>query len=156
MLVTLKEILALARANRYAVPAFDCTEDIMVRTVLETSEANKAPVIVMALEIDLETDGGTPNQQIREAVQNGICKVNLYADLRVAMYRGLRATSSAHERIDPLPKDMFQPIRDELAEAVEQKIELLGAKNRASGQIPLAGRDLPAWMPAMQKTALRA
>lgn len=287
MLVTLKEILAHARANQYAVPAFDCIEDIMVRTVLETAEANHAPVIVMALEMDLETGGGngwayqaglvravaehhnvpialhldhandldairraldlgftsvmidgsrspfeenvsltkeavdlaapqgvsveaelghvggmdlddkqcaenvlteseevtrfveatgvdalavsigtahgvyralpdlnierlkelnaaspvplvlhggsgTPEQQIREAVQNGICKVNLYADLRVAMYRGLKTTAAAHERVDPLPKDMFQPIREELATAVADKIELLGAKNRAT------------------------
>lgn len=287
MLVTLKEILAHARANQYAVPAFDCTEDIMVRTVLETCEANQAPVIVMALEMDLETGGGngwayqaglvravaehhdipialhldhandldairraldlgftsvmidgsrlsfeenvaltkeavdlatpqgvsveaelghvggmtlddkecaenvltepeevtrfveatgvdalavsigtahgvyralpdlnierlkelnavspaplvlhggsgTPERQIREAVQNGICKVNLYADLRVAMYRGLKMTAAAHDRIDPLPKEMFRPIRDELAAAVTDKIELLGTKNRAN------------------------
>ena len=49
MLVTLKEILADARKNAYAVPAFDCVEDVMVRTVLETCEELRAPVIIMCL-----------------------------------------------------------------------------------------------------------
>ncbi len=38
MFTTLKNALDRARAERYAVPAFDCTEDIMVRTILETAE----------------------------------------------------------------------------------------------------------------------
>ena len=37
MLTTLKEVLAHARANQYAVPAFDCMEDVMVRAILETA-----------------------------------------------------------------------------------------------------------------------
>ena len=49
MLTTLQEILAPARAGAYAVPAFDCVEDVMVRTVLETAEALRSPVIVMCL-----------------------------------------------------------------------------------------------------------
>ncbi|MHC4398775.1 MAG: class II fructose-bisphosphate aldolase, partial [Planctomycetota bacterium] len=39
MLATAKEVLSDARANRYAVPAFDCVEDVMVRAILETAEA---------------------------------------------------------------------------------------------------------------------
>jgi fructose-bisphosphate aldolase class II len=80
----------------------------------------------------LHGGSGTPEEQIRDAVQNGICKVNLYADLRVAMYRALKTTVTAHERIDPLPRDLFQPMRKELAAVVRQKIELLGAKDRVN------------------------
>ena len=43
MLTTLKEILGHARAHRYAVPAFDCVEDVMVRAILETAEELQAP-----------------------------------------------------------------------------------------------------------------
>ena len=49
MLTTLKGVLGHARANQYAVPAFDCTEDVMVRAILEASEANHAPLILMCL-----------------------------------------------------------------------------------------------------------
>jgi fructose/tagatose bisphosphate aldolase len=81
MLATLKEVLADARANHYAVPGFDCTEDI-------------------------------------------------YTDERVAMCRGLKKAAATQQRSDPLPADMFGPIRAELAGVVAEKIELLYAKNR--------------------------
>ena len=58
MLVTLREVLADARARHYAVPAFDCTEDIMVRTILETAESRRSPVILMTLDMDVESGGG--------------------------------------------------------------------------------------------------
>jgi len=286
MLVTLKEILSDARAKRYAVPAFDFTEDIMVRTIIETAVACRSPVIMMTLQRDLDSGGGhgwifqsaaakaaaaavdipvvlhldhagdlatvrkaldmgfssvmidgsqlpfdenaqltrsivdvarplgvsveaelghvggmdleetshaenvltepdqlarfvaqtgcdalavsigtahgvyrslpdlnlgrlrelnavsdvplvlhggsgTPDDQIRVAVQEGICKLNIYADLRIAMYRGLKTSAAMHDRIDPLPRELFRPIREELAAVVREKIELLGAAGKA-------------------------
>jgi fructose-bisphosphate aldolase class II len=281
MLTTLKNVLCRARAGGFAVPAFDCVEDLMVRTILETAEARRAPVILMCLEMDLAGNGwnyvpgliravadrhdvpvvlhldhaasleairraldagftsvmidgsalpfeenvrltreavemarplgvsveaelghvggsdliestrahdsvltepdqvtrfvaetgvdalavsigtshgmytslpnlnievlkqlnaaspvplvlhggsGTPDDQIREAVRNGICKLNIYADLRVAMARGLGRSARGQNRPDPLPMEMFRPMREELAAVVAQKIELLGAR----------------------------
>ena len=57
MLATLNDILPHARENRYAVPAFDCVEDVMVRAILETAESLQAPVILMCLPVDLENNG---------------------------------------------------------------------------------------------------
>ena len=57
MLVTLNEVLKKAREEHYAVPAFDCTEDILIRTILDTAEEKKSPVILMALEHDLAGNG---------------------------------------------------------------------------------------------------
>ena len=59
MLTSLKEILEHARAHQYAVPAFDCVEDVMVRTILETAEELRAPVILMGLLPDLQGNGMT-------------------------------------------------------------------------------------------------
>ncbi|MCP4397286.1 MAG: class II fructose-bisphosphate aldolase [bacterium] len=59
MLVTLNQVLPKAREEHYAVPAFDCMEDVMVRTVLDTAEQEKSPVIIMALEHDLQGRGMT-------------------------------------------------------------------------------------------------
>ena len=283
MLVTSKEVLNDARANRYAVPAFDCVEDVMVRAVLETAEAHRAPVFIMCLEPDIEGGGwyylsglvkavaehhkipvvlhfdhadrldsiqkavdlgftsvmidgsqlpfdenvrvtraavqiahprgvsvegelghvggadlddtihaenvltepdevarfveqtgvdalavsigtahgvyqslptlniarlkeldavspvplvlhggsGTPPDQIQEAVRHGICKLNVYADNRLAMARGLEKAYRSQQRPDPLPRDVFGPIKDEIAGVVKEKIELLFANNRA-------------------------
>lgn len=285
MLATLKRVLSQARANQYAVPGFNCTDEVMVRTILETAEAHRAPVIVMVLGADLEAGGGngwiyqaglikaaadhhqipvvmhldhthdletirkaldhgctsvmidgsqmpfdenvrltksavelaapfgasveaelgyvggmdlddkvcaenvltepdeverfvaqtgvdalaisigtahgiyrslpqlnieqleqlnavspvplvlhggsgTPDDQIRDAVRHGICKLNIYTDERVAMYRGLKIAATAHERVDPMPADMLRPVRDELAALVANKIKLLYANDR--------------------------
>ena len=286
MLVDLATLLRDARRHRYAVPAFDCTEDVLVRTILETAEARQSPVILMCLDMDLAGNGfaylpgliklaaahhtvpvalhldhakdlnliaraidagftsvmidgselpfeenvrltrgavelahprgvsveaelghvagsdlasthcsdsvlteprdvmrfvdrtgvdalavsigtahgvyqslpnldiprlqqldaaspvplvlhggsGTPETQLRAAIQHGICKINIYADVRVAMGRGLKTAAEALRRPDPLPGDIFGPIQREVAHVVAEKIDLLGAAGRAAGR----------------------
>jgi len=282
MLATAKEVLADAQAKQYAVPAFDCIEDVMVRAVLETAEAHGAPVFIMGLEPDIEGNGwvyfsglvkavadyhkipivlhldhadrleaiqravdlgftsvmidgsslpfeenvritkaavdvarprgvsvegelghvggmdleatahrenvltepdevtrfveqtgvdalavsigtahgvypslptlnierlgelreaspvplvmhggsGTPPEQIQDAVRGGISKLNIYADCRLAMARGLKKAHQSLRRTDPLPREVFGPIKEEIAGVVQEKIELLFAGNR--------------------------
>ncbi len=282
MLVSLDEVLTDARDGRYGVPAFDCSENVMVRTILETAEDLRSPVILMCFEMQLDGNGryylpgliklvaehhkipvvlhldhavtlnqikkavdcgfssvmidgsklpfeenvkltrdaaeithpkgidlegelghvggmdledtqhrdsaltesdevtrfveqtgvdalavsigtahgvykslpqlnierlkelnavssvplvmhgglGTPDDQVRQSVINGICKLNIFADSRIAMFKGLKETAKL-ERPDPLPDQLFGPIIDELAKTVAEKITLLGADNRA-------------------------
>ena len=283
MLTTLKKILDRARTGQYAVPAFDCVEDVMVRAILETAEARRAPVILMCLTPDLEGNGmvylpgliraaadyhripvalhldhasnldqikaavdhgftsvmidgsklpfeqnvrvtkeaveaarlhgvsveaelghvggmdleanqcgesvltepaevtrfveetgvdalavsigtahgvyrslpnlaidrlkelnaasavplvlhggsGTPEDQIQQSVRNGICKLNIYADCRIAMGRGLKESAAAVRREDPTPAEMFGPVKQRLNDVVADKIRLLFADNQA-------------------------
>ncbi|MCR2044496.1 class II fructose-bisphosphate aldolase [Anaerosalibacter massiliensis] len=284
MLVNLNEVLIKAREEKYAVPAFDCTEDILIRTILDTCEEKKSPVILMALERDLkekgmdyitsmvkgvadkysipivlhldhatkldlieraidygftsvmydgsmlsfeeniantrkvvemahaknitveaelgyvggnELDGsytgdtkltepsqvlefvnktevdalavsigtshgvyvsepelnierlkeinnispvplvlhggsGTPINQVQEAIKNGIAKVNLYADLRIAMFKGLKASAESQKRIDPLPDEMFGPVKEELRKTIINKINMTFSENKGN------------------------
>lgn len=283
MLVGLKDVLIKAREQHYAVPAIDCVEDIMVRTILDTTEEQKSPIILMALEHDLkgrgidyitsvvkgvaaqykqpivlhldhaldfdiikraidygfssvmydgsmlpfdenvastkkvvdyahargvdveaelghvagkELDGieasevkltepgevldfvnktkvdalavsigtahgvytsepklniarlkeinqispvplvlhggsGTPVDQVQEAIVNGITKVNLYADLRIALLKGLKEAVQTQNRIDPLPDELFYLAKASLAEVIVKKIEMVFSANRA-------------------------
>ncbi|GAK50467.1 ketose-bisphosphate aldolase [Candidatus Moduliflexus flocculans] len=286
MLVTLNEVLPQARAQHYAVGAFDCTEDVMIRAILDTAEQERAPIILMALEHDLKGRGiqyisgmvhavadayqipivlhldhaenldiirkaidhgftsvmfdgsqlpfreniersrevveiahahkvaveaelgfvagkdiygtdypgagqslltepneviefvaqtgvdalavsigtahgvyvakpnldierlqaieavssvplvmhggsGTPEDQVRNAIRNGITKLNVYADSRVAMLQGLKRSAEIQTRNDPLPDALFAPIRESLAQLVAERIRLFGANNRA-------------------------
>lgn len=283
MLTTLQEILAPAWRGAYAVPAFDCVEDVMVRTVLETAESLRSPVIVMclaprpgsldmtylagivraaaeahtipiALHLDHTTEldrikeaidcgftsvmidgsqrpfeenvaitraavelahphgvgveaelgyvggmdlaesvcgesvltqpdevtrfveasgvdalavsigtahgvyrelprlaidrlkqlnaaspvplvlhggSGTPDDQIRQAVRNGISKINIFADNRIALARGLKEAAAKIARIDPLPEELFGPMRRAMSQTVAEKIRLLFADNKA-------------------------
>lgn len=283
MLTTLKEMLGHARQNHYAVPAFDCVGDVMVRAILETAEAHRAPVILMCLEPDLKGNGmvylpglirtvaeahaipialhldhateldpvkravdhgftsvmidgsklafednvrmtqaavavarphgvsveaelghvggmdleasrcaesvltepdevarfvdetdvdalaisigtshgvyrslpnlalgrleelnaasrvplvlhggsGTPEDQIQEAVRKGICKLNIYADSRIAMTDGLKEAAASLVREDALPEEIFGPIERRLSGLVAEKIRLLLAEGKA-------------------------
>lgn len=53
MLVTMKEMLADAKAKQYAIPAFDISNYDMMKAVLETCEEERSPALLMALGVDL-------------------------------------------------------------------------------------------------------
>lgn len=282
MLITLREILGSAREHGYAVPGFDCSEDVMVRAILETAEELRSPVIIMCLECELRGNGwhyipglvravadrhdipivlhldhatdlemirravdagfssvmidgsslpfednvrltkaatdlakphglsvegelghvgganteatgrcdsvlteadevvafveqtgvdalavsigtahgmyeaepvlnidrlrelnavspvplvlhggsGTPDDQIQDAIHNGICKLNIFADCRIAMARGLKRSAESLRRPDPLPHQLFGPIKTEVAKVAAEKINLFGSAGR--------------------------
>lgn len=74
---------------------------------------------------------GTPDSQIQEAVRNGICKINIFADNRIAMAQGLKQAAAAISRVDPLPAEIFGPIRTAMGRTVAEKIRLLFAERKA-------------------------
>lgn len=54
MLVTMKEMLADAKKNHYAIPAFDVSNYEMMKVVLETCEEEKSPALLMTLGVDTQ------------------------------------------------------------------------------------------------------
>lgn len=54
MLCTMKEMLADAKAKKYAIPAFDVSNYEMLRAVLEVCEEEKSPALLMGLGVDLQ------------------------------------------------------------------------------------------------------
>lgn len=57
MLVTMKEMLADAKAKHYAIPAFDVSNYEMMRAVLEVCEQERSPALLMGLGVDLAGRG---------------------------------------------------------------------------------------------------
>ncbi len=54
MLVTMKEMLADAKKNHYALPAFDVSNYEMMKSILETCEEERSPALLMALGCDIQ------------------------------------------------------------------------------------------------------
>ncbi|MBQ7032614.1 MAG: class II fructose-bisphosphate aldolase [Clostridia bacterium] len=54
MVVTMREMLADARKNQYAIPAFDISNYEMMKAVLETCEEEKSPALLMTLGVDTQ------------------------------------------------------------------------------------------------------
>ena len=75
----------------------------------------------------LHGGSGTPNDQIQNAVRNGISKLNVYADSRVALWKSVKKAVAEITREDPLPKEYFARFRKDLGQAMREKFELLYA-----------------------------
>ncbi len=75
----------------------------------------------------LHGGSGTPNDQIQSAVRNGICKMNVYADSRVALWKSVKKAVAEITREDPLPKEYFARFRTDLGASMKEKFELLYA-----------------------------
>ncbi|MBQ8207290.1 MAG: class II fructose-bisphosphate aldolase [Clostridia bacterium] len=57
MLVTMKEMLADAKKNKYAIPAFDVSNYEMMKAVLDVCEEEGSPALLMGLGVDLVGKG---------------------------------------------------------------------------------------------------
>ena len=57
MFVTMKEMLADAQKNHYALPAFDVSNYEMMRAVLDECEAQRSPALLMGIPADLVGNG---------------------------------------------------------------------------------------------------
>ena len=75
----------------------------------------------------LHGGSGTPDEQIRASVENGICKFNVYADSRVGMWNRFMKIAAETTRNDPLPNDYITQLQDALGDVVEAKATLAGA-----------------------------
>jgi len=100
------------------------TPTLNIERLMELTEATDVPLV-------MHGGSGTPDDQVRNAVANGITKVNVFTEQRIAMFRGLKEAAGM-ERLDPLPENQFGPIRKELASLVAEKIQLLSSDGRAS------------------------
>lgn len=81
MLVTMSEMLADARAKKYAVPAFDVSNYEMIKAVIDVCEEEKSPAMFMCLKPDLDNRGlGFMAAMIKEAAKRYSVPVCMHLD----------------------------------------------------------------------------
>ncbi len=74
----------------------------------------------------LHGTSGVPDNQVTEAIQHGICKVNYATDLRIAYTRGIKSFLNAnHGAYDPKKYGQFGI--NEVERYVTQKMQLIGS-----------------------------
>jgi fructose-bisphosphate aldolase class II len=73
---------------------------------------------------------GVPDPLIRQAVKNGITKINTDTDLRIGFTAGMREYLFTNPP-DFDPRKIIKRARDRVSEVVLDRIELFGSKNRA-------------------------
>jgi len=114
---------ALAVSIGTAHGVYQSLPNLNTERLKELNDISSVPLV-------LHGGSGTPDDQIQNAVKHGICKLNIYADCRIAMAKGLQRSAMSQTREDPMANEMFGPIKEELVKVVEEKIRLLFADNR--------------------------
>ena len=71
---------------------------------------------------------GVSAQNLIEAVKNGICKVNVDTDLRIAFTTGIRASLKSSELFNP--RTYLQKGMDEIEVEVEKRIDILNTNKK--------------------------
>ena len=77
----------------------------------------------------LHGGSGISGEEIRESIQNGIVKVNINTELRVAYVDALRETL-ALKSSETTPYKIWPPAIEAVKRVVEEKIKLFGSANR--------------------------
>lgn len=84
---------------------------------------------MVSVPLVLHGTSGVPDDQVREAIKHGICKVNYATDLSIAYTKGTRANLLDENVIDP--KKYGEAGMKEVYELVSDKIKVVGSVNKA-------------------------
>ena len=114
---------ALAVSIGTAHGVYISTPHLNIERLKEINTRSTVPLV-------LHGGSGTPEDQLQEAILNGIAKINLYADIRIAMMEGVKAAAHNTIRPDPLPDMLFKPIKTQIREVVMKKIGLCNSGGR--------------------------
>lgn len=71
---------------------------------------------------------GVSEEDIKAAIKNGICKINIDTDIRHTFAKAIREIANAN--LDD-PRDIMKKIMEKIQEVVEAKIKLFGSENKA-------------------------
>ena len=74
---------------------------------------------------------GVPDAQIREAIKNGICKINTDTDLRLAFYAAVRKVIMTQPK-DFDPRHLLAPAREAIQKVAEGRIKLFGSEKKGN------------------------
>ncbi|GAA6425668.1 ketose-bisphosphate aldolase [Dielma fastidiosa] len=80
MLLNMNELLKVAKENHFAVGAFNVCDSVLLKTVIETAEANNAPVIVELAPPEVDFVGDEFFQLATERLRNAKVPAVLHLD----------------------------------------------------------------------------
>jgi tagatose 1,6-diphosphate aldolase GatY/KbaY len=86
---------------------------------------------LVSIPLVLHGTSGVPDEQVRECVRRGMCKVNYATDLRIAFTNGVKKYMAENpDAFDP--KKYSAAGREEVKKYVMQKMEVVGSAGKAA------------------------
>lgn len=83
------------------------------------------------VEIPLVLHGGSgvPDDEIKQAIKNGICRINVHTEIRLAFINGFKKGLTENPNSNDM-RDILKYSMDEMQKVVEEKIMLFGSKGK--------------------------
>ena len=78
----------------------------------------------------LHGGSGTPDDQMKKAIENGICKINIFSDVVAGLNSGLKSKLNSIQNPATWPRFVFEEARTRMKETVRNKIRVFGSNNR--------------------------
>ncbi len=114
---------ALAVAVGTAHGVYKKTPTLQIERLQEIAKACGIPLV-------LHGGSGTPDDQMQRAIENGICKINIYSDVVTGLNTGLKNKLNSISNPATWPMFVFEEARKLMKETVRQKIRTFGSNGR--------------------------
>lgn len=115
--------LAIAIGNIHGV------ESDMENPPLYLDKLEKIQKAVPNTVLVLHGGSGTPDKDIKKAIQLGITKININTEIRIAYKKGLEETIEEHPK-EIKPYKILAPTIEAVKKVVEEKIKLFGSQGK--------------------------
>ena len=138
------DFLAIAIGTSHGAYKFKGKADLRIDLLKQIKEAVKVPLVLhgasevpkdvvkLAEKYGAKLKGvkGVPDEQVKKAVRNGICKTNTDTDLRIAFDATVRKTLKKNPK-DFDPRHILSPARELITKVVENRIKVLRSGGKA-------------------------
>ena len=121
--VEITNVDALAIAIGTAHGVYQKTPTLRIDRLDEITSISSVPLV-------LHGGSGTPDDQMKMAIEHGITKINIYSDVVGALNRGLKNKLNSITNPSTWPVFVFEEARVEMRKAVLEKIMAFGSNNR--------------------------
>ncbi len=115
------DALAIAIGTSHGV--YKKTPTLRIDRLQEIAKDCKIPFV-------LHGGSGTPDDQMQNAIQNGICKINIYSDVVAGLNSGLKNKLNSITNPATWPMFVFEEARSLMKETIRNKIRAFGSNNR--------------------------
>ena len=121
--VEMTDVDALAIAIGTAHGVYKKTPTLRIDRLDEITAVCDRPLV-------LHGGSGTPDDQMRMAIEHGITKINIYSDVVGAMNSALKNKLNSIENPSTWPAFVFEDARVQMKEVVKSKLRIFGSSGR--------------------------
>ena len=122
--VEITDVDALAVAVGTVHGVYRGTPHLRLDRLTEINQISTKPLV-------LHGGSGTPDDQIRQAIRRGICKINIYSEVLYGLNAGLKDKLNRIENLSMWPVFVYEEAQKQMREVIRHKIKTFGSAGRA-------------------------